>query len=81
MTKLKLGPITEDKPVKVTLDLPGTLYRDLAAYAEALGRETGHIPADPKKLIIPMLERFIATDRGFAKFRRMSPETQSSFTA
>jgi hypothetical protein len=25
---------------------------------------------DPVQLIVPMLERFIATDRGFAKARR-----------
>src|SRR3546814_5992807 len=41
MTKLKLGPITEDKPVKVTIDLPGALHRDLVAYADALARENG----------------------------------------
>ncbi len=70
MIKLKLGPITEDKPVKVTLDLPGSLHRDLVAYACALARESGQPPADPKRLIVPMLERFIATDRGFAKARR-----------
>lgn len=39
MTKLKLGPITEDKPIKVTLELPAALHRDLVAYAEALARE------------------------------------------
>ena len=38
MTKLKLGPLIEDKPVKVTVELPGPLHRDLAAYAEVLGR-------------------------------------------
>lgn len=70
MTKLKLGPIADDKPVKVTLDLPATLHRDLTAYAHALGRENGHPPADPVRLIVPMLERFIATDRAFAKARR-----------
>ncbi|ODT06506.1 MAG: hypothetical protein ABS58_11110 [Mesorhizobium sp. SCN 65-20] len=70
MAQLKLGPITEDKPVKVMLELPGALHRDLVAYAEALGLETGHPPTDPKKLIVPMLERFIASDRGFAKARR-----------
>ena len=32
MAKLKLGPIVEDKPVKVTVALPGPLHRDLAAY-------------------------------------------------
>ncbi|MCG2842296.1 hypothetical protein IQ03_05194 [Gemmobacter caeni] len=70
MTKLKLGPVVEDKPVKVTVELPGTLHRDLIAYAEVLARESGQPAADPVRLIVPMLERFIATDRGFAKARR-----------
>jgi hypothetical protein len=70
MAKLKLGPIADDKPVKVTLELPASLHRDLTAYAEILSREAGQAPADPVRLIVPMLERFIATDRGFAKARR-----------
>ena len=70
MTKLKLGPIADDKPVKVTLELPANLHRDLTAYAEILARESGQASADPVRLIVPMLERFIATDRGFAKARR-----------
>lgn len=70
MTKLKLGPIPNDKPVKFTLELPAGLYRDLIAYGEILGRETGQEPIEAKKLVVPMLERFIATDRGFAKARR-----------
>jgi hypothetical protein len=71
MAKLKLGPIADDKPVKITMELPASLHRDLVAYAEVLARETGQPAADPVKLIVPMLERFIATDRGFAKARRM----------
>ena len=70
MAKLKLGPIIEDKPVKVSLELPGPLHRDLVTYAEVLARESGQPAADPVRLIVPMLERFIATDRGFAKARR-----------
>ncbi|TBN19636.1 DUF2274 domain-containing protein [Agrobacterium cavarae] len=70
MTKLKLGPLVEDKPVKMTVELPGELDRDLIAYAEVLARESGQPAADPVRLIVPMLERFIATDRGFAKKRR-----------
>lgn len=31
MAKLKLGPIADDKPVKVTLELPASLHRDLTA--------------------------------------------------
>ncbi|MCR8490313.1 DUF2274 domain-containing protein [Brucella anthropi] len=67
MAKLKLGPIVDDKPIKVTVEMPAALHRDLRAYAEALGREQGEVIADPMRLIVPMLERFIATDRGFAK--------------
>ena len=70
MVKLKLGPIADDKPVKLSLELPASLHSDLVAYANILARETGQPAADPVKLIVPMLERFIATDRGFAKARR-----------
>ena len=77
MTKLRLGPIADDKPIKVTLELPASLHRDLTAYAEILGREAGHGPSDPVRLIVPMLERFIATDRGFAKARRKSTSSDA----
>jgi hypothetical protein len=75
VTKLKLGAIPDDKPVKVTLELPAALHRDLAAYGEALSRETGQAIGDPVRLIIPMLERFIATDRGFARSRKTPRDT------
>lgn len=70
MAKLKLGPIADDKPVKVSLELPATVHRDLVAYAQVLARETGRSVGDPVKLIPPMIERFMATDRGFVKARR-----------
>ena len=71
MTKLKLEPLVDDKPVKVSIELPGPLYRYLVAYAELLHRQQqGQSSADPAKLIVPMLQRFIATDRGFAKEKR-----------
>src|SRR3546814_11994279 len=79
--KLKLGPIVDDKPVKVTLELPASLHRDLTAYAEALGREESHALVDPVKLIVPMLERFISSDRAFAKSRRNSPRAATSCSA
>ena len=71
MTKLKLGPLPDDKPVKVTVELPASLHRDLIAYAEVLARESSQPAADPLRLIVPMLERFISTDRGFAKARKI----------
>lgn len=69
MTKLKLGPLADDKPVKINVEIPASLHRDLVAYADALGQANGQTIADPLKLIVPMLQRFIATDRAFAKAR------------
>lgn len=70
MTRLKLGPLADDKPVKLSLELPATVHRDLVAYAEVLGRTTGKVVNDPAKLIVPMVQRFMETDRGFARARR-----------
>ncbi|WP_025828118.1 DUF2274 domain-containing protein [Acetobacter okinawensis] len=67
MTKLKLGPIEGDKPVKITLELPAALHRELVAYAEILNRGSGQAALDPVRLIVPMLAWFIAIDRGFAR--------------
>ncbi|MFT4120817.1 DUF2274 domain-containing protein [Bradyrhizobium sp.] len=69
MSKLRIGALPDDKPVKVTTELPASVHRDLVAYAEALARENGQ-RIDPVKLIALMLARFMATDRGFAKARR-----------
>lgn len=70
MAKLKLGAIESDKPVRVTVDLPASVHRDLLAYATVHANETGQKALEPAKLIAPMLARFMATDRGFAKARR-----------
>ena len=70
MAGLKLGALVEDKPVRITLELPGPVHRDLVCYAAALGAQTGQAPVAPEKLVAPMLERFMATDREFAKVRR-----------
>lgn len=70
MAKLKLGAITDDKPVKLTIELPAAVHRDLLDYAKVLARETGQPVADPLKLVAPMLARFMTTDRAFGKSRR-----------
>jgi len=70
MAKLKLGVIADDRPVKMTVELPASIHRDLVAYGQVLARETGQEAVEPAKLIAPMLQRFMATDRAFAKLRR-----------
>jgi hypothetical protein len=78
MAKLKLGTIPDDKPVKLTVELPAAIHRDLVAYGNALCRETGQGAVEPAKLIVPMLARFMATDRAFAKLRRADSTPQRS---
>ena len=78
MAKLKLRTIPDDKPVKLTIDLPAAIHRDLVAYANALGHETGQGAIEPTKLIAPMLARFMVTDRAFARLRRTVAVSQKS---
>ena len=74
MAKLKLSAVPDDKPVKLSIELPAPVHRDLVAYAEVLGRETGQV-IEPAKLIAPMLARFMSTDRAFLRARRKKQET------
>ena len=70
MTKLKLTDLAEDKPIRLTIELPAAVHRDLVAYAAILGAASGKSVLAPEKLIAPMITRFMATDRAFAKARR-----------
>ena len=70
MAKLKIVAITDDRPVKLSIELPATVHRDLLAYGEVLARELKQGAVEPAKLIAPMLARFMAADRAFAKLRR-----------
>ena len=36
MSKLKLGTIEDDKPVKLTIEWPAPMHRNLVAYADYL---------------------------------------------
>jgi hypothetical protein len=74
MAMLKLSAILDDRPVKLTIELPAAVHRDLAAYAEVFAKETGQ-QLEPSKLIAPMLARFMATDRAFSRARREQRST------
>lgn len=70
MTRLKLADLADEKPVRLTVEMSARLHRELLAYATVLnGGDTKGAPS-PERLIPPMIERFIATDRSFAKTRR-----------
>jgi hypothetical protein len=80
VSKLKIGTILDDRPVKLAVELPAQVNRDLVAYAELLGRETGQT-IEPAKLVAPMLTRFMSTDRAFARSRRAKREPDQRIRA
>lgn len=73
MTKLRLGPIADDRPIRVTVELPAAVHRDLVEYGRLLARESGQIEIGPAKLIPSMLAHFMDGDRGFRKQRGKAP--------
>ena len=75
VAKLKLSAIPDEKPVKLTIELPASVHRDLVAYGEVLARETGQ-SVEVVKLIPAMLARFMSTDRAFLKARREKQGTK-----
>lgn len=72
MAKLRLGPVLSERPVRITIELAAAIHRDLLAYADALKQETGQ-DVEAVQLVGPMLARFMAADRGFAKSRPSPP--------
>jgi hypothetical protein len=71
MTRLKLADLSDEKPVRVTVELNARLHRELVAYAVAVNEGEAKGAPAPERLIPAMIERFIATDRGFAKSRKV----------
>ncbi len=74
MAKLKLSAIPDDRPVKLTIELPAAVHRDLVVYAEVFAQEHGQ-RIDPAKLVPSMLARFMSTDRAFVRARRAKGDT------
>jgi hypothetical protein len=75
MPKLKLTTIPDDSPIKLTVIFTGEQHRLLAAYAEAVSKASGRI-VTADKLVPHIVDRFIATDRVFARGKR--PQTVAS---
>jgi hypothetical protein len=69
MSKLKLSSVLDDTPVKLTVELPAPIHRDLVAYSEAL-KTSGGRAVEPAKLVPPMIARFMGTDREFVRMKR-----------
>jgi hypothetical protein len=70
MTRLKLSDLADEKPIRVNIEVSARLHRELLAYGTALNGGEAKGAPPPERLIPPMIERFIATDRSYAKGRR-----------
>ena len=71
MTKLRLGLIIDEKPVKLTIELPNAIHQSLVEYAQLLARESGSAKIDPSRLVAPMLDRFMKGDKAFLKTKKI----------
>lgn len=70
MTRLKLADLADEKPVRLTIEVSARLHRELLAYATVLNDGDAKGAPTPERLIPPMIQRFIATDRSYTKSRR-----------
>lgn len=70
MTRISLADLSDEKPVRLTVEIPARVHRELHAYCAALNQgETTGAPA-PERVIPIMVERFIASDRSYARHRK-----------
>ena len=73
MKKLRLGDFVDEKPVRVSIDIPAQIYHELVAYGSILANENGQSKIEPTKLIAPMNEKFIRGDKAFRKMNKINP--------
>lgn len=68
-TTLKIGPLPDTTPVKLTIAIDPDVNADLELYAQ-IYEETYKEKASVAVLIPSMLEAFLASDSGFKKARK-----------
>ena len=66
MAELRLKKIVDERPVKISVELPSPVYHDLIRYAELMSGDDEKA-IEPAKLVAPMVKAFMGSDRGFAK--------------
>ena len=80
MTRLKLSDISDEKPVRLSIEIQARLHRRLVDYGIVLNGGVTKDAPQPAALVAPMLERFIASDREFSKARRRARSAENSST-
>ena len=73
-TTLKIGPLPDQTPTKLSIALPPDLQADLQDYAAVYQRTYGQA-AKVADLIPTMLQVFLSSDAGFKRARRQFTST------
>ena len=74
---LKLGPIPDHKPVKVTLSLAPEIHDALTDYATLHAREYER-QSSVSEIAALMIEKFLASDRQFKRARKTLQNSAAS---
>ncbi|GBQ37350.1 hypothetical protein CFR79_12380 [Komagataeibacter saccharivorans] len=77
MNNLKISALPDEKPVRLVIDLPAPVHRDLLVYAEAMNA-LHQQSVTPQKLVAPMIEKFMLSDRAFLRWRQKRSGASSS---
>lgn len=77
MNNLKISALPDEKPVRLVIDLPAPVHRDLLVYAEAMNA-LHQQSVTPQKLVAPMIEKFMLFDRAFLRWRQKRSAASSS---
>jgi hypothetical protein len=76
MNRLKLSAVEDHTPVKLTIEFPAQVHRDLVAYGQAMAGEPGGKAHEPVQLVASMVAMFMASDRGFVRKPRAPAKGQ-----
>ena len=79
MTKLRIGPLPDDRPVKRTITFTAALDALIRDYAAAIAAQDGLADAPSIEKLVPIIvERFITTDRAFRAPASRTPVLRGS---
>lgn len=75
MANLKITSVPDEKSVKLTVDLPAHVFRDLKAYADIIAMSgSGGARVDEAHLAVRMIQHFMQEDRVFQRERQRKPD-------
>ena len=82
MAKLKLGPLADDKPVKVAVELPAQLHRDLIDYADPMRGLLENLPDNSiTSDLLVQIPVYLFVSRAFPDGQALLQRLDAAFSA